>query len=70
MNHTTAGTVKGPHCQQCGASVQPTADNQGYSPCCNERIVLPVGQGDFRNGRWVYNVTSACDPRQCSHLDQ
>ena len=38
--------VSGSHCEQCGSAAEGSADNDGYSSCCNELITWG---GDCRN---------------------
>ena len=38
--------VKGPHCKSCGQPDQPNRFNEGYSSCCNKRIVYECDPRD------------------------
>jgi hypothetical protein len=42
------------HCQDCGRRCEGNSQNQGYSECCNERIVSDPMHGDcyHKGGRW------------------
>jgi len=52
----TLTTIRGEHCQQCGATdLESLNGDQGYTACCNERVVTP----DYFTGR--------CDRTDCHH---
>lgn len=47
-------TIQGTHCELCGSPATPSADNDGYSPCCNELIAYgPDGCRNHHGGRTV-----------------
>lgn len=49
------------HCQSCGGREQATAENEGYSDCCNERIVYTQGPN-------VWGQPTTCESNgDCSH---
>lgn len=69
MNNTTAydptiRNIAGAHCQACGstkpAHVRDLRDTQGYTRCCNERVVS--------NGMTAYGTPERCSTNgSCYH---
>lgn len=57
--------IRGPHCQSCGSTdpedIFNLVDTEGYTRCCNERVVTPVRQQmNYSTGRY-FDVPVDCD---------
>ena len=68
-------TIAAAHCQSCGSTsaedVDNLSDTDGYTRCCNERVVYPRTDQryDWRTGTYVDVGAPRCDPDDCFHVD-
>ena len=64
--------VTGPHCQSCGSTsaedIANLADTEGYTRCCNERVVNPVTyRTNWGTGKTEEIPVACADSNDCYH---